>query len=40
MPLLDILQEAVRREASDVLVIAGLPVSWWGSASCPTPRGP
>lgn len=28
MPLLDILQEAVRREASDVLVIAGLPVSY------------
>ena len=28
MPLLDILQEAVHREASDVLVIAGLPVSY------------
>ena len=28
MPLLDILQEAVRQEASDVLIIAGLPVSY------------
>ena len=28
MPLIDILQEAVSREASDVLIIAGLPVSY------------
>ena len=28
MPLIDILNEAVSREASDVLIIAGLPVSY------------
>ena len=28
MALIDILQEAVSREASDVLIIAGLPVSY------------
>ena len=28
MPLIDILKEAVSREASDVLIIAGLPVSY------------
>ena len=34
MPLTDILQNAVTREASDVLVVAGLPVTIRSTAVC------